>query len=222
MRLCAFAINDKTIENSHGHPDNSSNLRALGKSTHVKKNLAVVISTLIACVVISALAIGQSSPRRRTPALTNDDLGSGSREVVTAPAGIDPPTSGPLRTSEARGGGIAWHRDLRSALQVARAEGKVIVADVYTDWCGWCKRMDKTVYADQSVVAFSREQVFVKLNAEDRGEGQSFAREMGVSGYPTTIVLDAQGKVLNVAEGYIASADAFIEMVERARATRMR
>jgi len=178
------------------------------------------MGTLIACVAVCALAVGQSSSRRRTPALTNDDLGSGSREVVTAPADIASPTSAPFKTGDAQGGGIAWHRDLRRALQVARAEGKIIVADVYTDWCGWCKRMDKTVYVDQSVVAISREQVFVKLNAEDRGEGQSFAREMGVTGYPTTIVLDGQGKVLHVAKGYIASADAFIEMVERAHAAR--
>jgi thiol:disulfide interchange protein len=107
---------------------------------------------------------------------------------------------------------------LRRALEVARADGKLVVADVYTDWCGWCKKMDTTIYSDPAIVALSKHQVFVKLNAEDRGQGQSFAEQLGVKGYPTTIVLDGQGRVLNAAEGYIASPRAFLEFVEHARA----
>jgi thioredoxin-related protein len=77
--------------------------------------------------------------------------------------------------------------------------------------------MDKTVYADPAIVALSRQEVFVKLNAEDGGQGQQFARQMRVRGYPTTIILDAQGKVLSVAQGYIASSKDFGEFVEDAR-----
>ena len=132
------------------------------------------------------------------------------------------PTESETRPSASRDpevvrGAIAWHRDLRRAIEVARAEGKLIVADVYTDWCGWCKKMDKTVYSDPAIVALSRQRVFLKVNAEDRGEGQSFAREMGVKGYPTTIILDGNGRVLNIAQGYIASPEAFGVLIQAAR-----
>jgi len=186
----------------------------------MRKTATLILGTVIGSIALCALTGAQSSPTRRTPALTNDDLGS-AREVVRMPAESE---TRPLasRDPEVVRGVIAWHRDLRRAIEVARAEGKLIVADVYTDWCGWCKKMDKTVYSDPAIVALSRQQVFLKVNAEDRGEGQSFAREMGVKGYPTTIVLDGQGGVLNVAQGYISSPQAFVQFVEQARASQAR
>lgn len=181
------------------------------------KKPSVFSGVVVALIAISLLANGQSSPKRRTPVLTNDDLSSAAREVAHSPAEteIQPSSS---NEPEAARGPIAWHRDLRRALEVARADGKLVVADVYTDWCGWCKKMDTTIYSDPAIVALSKHQVFVKLNAEDRGQGQSFAEQLGVKGYPTTIVLDGQGRVLNAAEGYIASPRAFLEFVEHARA----
>lgn len=182
----------------------------------MRKTSVFILGTVIASIAICALTSAQSSPKRRTPALTNDDLGS-AREAVrpSAESEVQPSAS---KDPEVVRGTIAWHRDLRRAIEVARAEGKLIVADVYTDWCGWCKKMDKTIYSDPAIVALSRQQVFVKVNAEDRGQGQNFAEQMRVKGYPTTIILDGNGRVLNIAEGYIASPQAFGELVQEARA----
>ena len=191
------------------------------KSPRIRKNNltgktpALILGTVIVSIAFCALTGAQSSPKRRTPALTNDDLGS-AREVVRMPTESETRPSA-SRDPEVVRGAIAWHRDLRRAIEVARAEGKLIVADVYTDWCGWCKKMDKTVYSDPAIVALSRQRVFLKVNAEDRGEGQSFAREMGVKGYPTTIILDGNGRVLNIAQGYIASPEAFGALIQAAR-----
>jgi len=107
---------------------------------------------------------------------------------------------------------------MRSALKTASADNKVIVVDVYADWCGWCKRMDKLVYSDPKVAALGSEAVFLKLNAEDRGEGQQFARQNGVRGFPTTIILDSKGSVINKVTGYIGSPDRFVSLVERSTA----
>ena len=177
------------------------------------KTACLILVTLIAPVIVCPLANAQSSPKRRTPALTTDDLGS-RREVVTQPADDDAQATVIRDTGP---GAITWLRDLQRALELARAEGKLVVVDVYTDWCGWCKKMDRTIYTDPAIVALSRQQVFVKVNAEDGGQGQRFAEQMRVTGYPTTLVLDGQGKVLNVARGYIASPGAFGEFVEEAR-----
>ena len=104
---------------------------------------------------------------------------------------------------------------MRSALKTASDQNKVVVVDVYADWCGWCKRMDRTVYSDPKVAALGSEAVFLKLNAEDRGEGQQFARQNGVHGFPTTIILDRKGSVINKVTGYIGSPDKFVSLVER-------
>src|SRR5262249_12123784 len=43
---------------------------------------------------------------------------------------------------------IKWERDYNSAIQRAQAEKKLIVADMFTDWCVLCKKMDAETYAD--------------------------------------------------------------------------
>src|SRR5262245_39803844 len=187
----------------------------------MKKSVVLILGSLIAVLVLCALAGGQSSPKRRTPALTNDDLGAVGREVVSAPVENESPSERRTETQSTRGS-VQWQRDLRRAVQVARSESKLIVVAVDTNWCGWCKRMDKTIYSDPAIIALSRQHVFVKANAEDQAEGQRFAEQMGVTGYPTTIVLDDQGRVLNIAKGYIASTSAFVEFVQQAQTTRRR
>jgi len=112
---------------------------------------------------------------------------------------------------------IAWEHNLQSALQNAADGNRIVVVDVYTDWCGWCKRMDQDIYSDPQVAALGREAVFLKLNAEDRSEGQRFARDHGVHGYPTTIVLDHSGRALQKQAGYISPAAAFVQWVHSAR-----
>ena len=179
----------------------------------MKKTATLILGTCIVSLLVFVIVLAQSG-KRRTPVLTTDDLSS-TREIARPPVETD--TRPSVSNREVIRGAISWHRDIRQALEIARDEGKVVVVDVYTDWCGWCKKMDSAIYADPSIVALSRQEVFVKLNAEDGGQGQQFARQMRVRGYPTTIFLDGQGKVLNIARGYIDSPRAFGELVQEAR-----
>jgi uncharacterized protein YyaL (SSP411 family) len=53
-------------------------------------------------------------------------------------------------------------------LQVAFAKNpKPIIIDVYTDWCGWCKVMDRETYANDKVADYLNKNFYaVKFNAE--------------------------------------------------------
>jgi thiol:disulfide interchange protein len=42
--------------------------------------------------------------------------------------------------------------------------------DVYTDWCGWCKKLDSETFADARVGAATRGLVSIRVNAEKGGE----------------------------------------------------
>ena len=48
-------------------------------------------------------------------------------------------------------------------------EKKPIIVDVYTDWCHYCKVMDKTTWQNDSVTAYVNEHFYmVKINAESK------------------------------------------------------
>lgn len=56
---------------------------------------------------------------------------------------------------------------LAEAEQLYHQEPKPYLFDLYTDWCGWCKHMDKTTYADPVVISFINRYFYpVKINAE--------------------------------------------------------
>lgn len=87
-----------------------------------------------------------------------------------------------------------------------------IFVDVYTDWCGWCKRMDKDTFSNQDIAAYVNENYYaVKLNAEsDRAfklgkapmTERQVARQLGVSGYPTVVFIHEDFRTIEPVPGY--------------------
>ncbi len=63
---------------------------------------------------------------------------------------------------------IKW-MTLAEAEAAMKNEKRPILIDLYTDWCGWCKVMDKKTYSNQSVINYLQEKFYpVKLNAETK------------------------------------------------------
>ena len=120
-----------------------------------------------------------------------------------------------------RASGVTW-RSWDRGLEEARAAGRPVLVDVYTDWCGWCKRMDRDVYARADVRDYlGRRFVTVRLNAESgesvawqgrRMNARALASGFQVTGYPTTIFLRANGEHLVNVPGYLP-ADRFLLLV---------
>jgi thiol:disulfide interchange protein len=87
------------------------------------------------------------------------------------------------------------------ALAKARAEKKLLLVDVYTDWCGWCKKLDREVLGDARVARAASSLVAVRVNAEK--EGEEVARKFEVQGFPTILFVDGSGTVVERVEGYV-------------------
>jgi len=116
---------------------------------------------------------------------------------------------------------LGW-REWDEGLKEAHDRKVPVLVDVYTDWCGWCKRMDRDVYAQPEVRDYlNRKFVTVRLNAEagdaahyqdEDYTARSLASHFGITGYPTTIFLRSSGDHLINAPGYIP-ADRFLSVL---------
>ncbi|MEN9370520.1 MAG: hypothetical protein RI952_1385 [Bacteroidota bacterium] len=109
--------------------------------------------------------------------------------------------------------------------QLSAQKPKKLVIDVYTDWCSWCKKMDKSTYQNEGVIQQINEDFyFVKLNAETRDsiffdnkiftfQNQYKANEFAVAllngqmSYPSTVFLDEKLGLLTVVPGYLTPKD---------------
>lgn len=83
------------------------------------------------------------------------------------------------------------------ALVKAKTENKKVFIDVYTDWCGPCKSIDKNVFKKKEIGdRMNPDYVSIKIEAEkdaDRGSLKQFS----VRAYPTMLILDGDGKLLH-------------------------
>jgi thioredoxin-related protein len=115
---------------------------------------------------------------------------------------------------------IKW-MNFEEAVEKNKTEPKKIFIDVYTNWCGWCKRMDATTFRDSAVVSYMNKYFHaVKLDAETKDtihfQGHEFvyhpenrANEIAFSllknkmSYPTSVYLDEAFSILSPVPGYL-------------------
>jgi thiol:disulfide interchange protein len=107
---------------------------------------------------------------------------------------------------------IAWFTSFDEARRHAARSGKRIVVMFYTDWCGYCRKMNREVFPNPAVVAQSKRFVYLRLNAEDGREGTALATRYGVNGFPSSFVMDHQGSILSVIPGFVP-AQKWIELL---------
>ena len=115
---------------------------------------------------------------------------------------------------------INWLTFEEAAAKTAKSP-KMVFVDVYTDWCGWCKKMDKDTFSDPKVIEYINTNFYaVKMNAENTKRTFDFkgkeyteatmARAMRVNSYPNFIIMDATMENITQLPGY-RLPDPFLE-----------
>lgn len=138
--------------------------------------------------------------------------------VVGAAAGIAYNDTGPSKPTPSA---VKWLTFDEGLLQ-AKNQNKKLLVDVYTDWCGWCKKMDAEVYTDASVAGILKDHfIAVKLNAESNARlryddrvftNAQFSQALGITGFPSTVFFRSDGKPITVVPGYV-EADNFASIL---------
>lgn len=84
-----------------------------------------------------------------------------------------------------------WHASLGQGLDVALAEDKFVLVDMWATWCKNCLTMDKTTLKDQAVVAGLNGYVKVKFQAEDldASPAKEILKHLGGIGLPNYAIL---------------------------------
>ena len=115
---------------------------------------------------------------------------------------------------------ISWEEAVQ--LSQTDAQPKKIFVDVYTDWCGWCKKMDKDTFQNPQVSQYMQDNFYmVKMDAEGKDpiqyQGKTFkvvpsgrrgyhelaaALLQGKMSYPTVVFLDENFNMLSPVPGY--------------------
>jgi len=111
-------------------------------------------------------------------------------------------------------GDVAWFQGTpQAALARAKSEGKFVFIDFWTDWCTYCKKLDREAFVDPDVVAALESLVAINVDAESE-QGAALAKRFGVSSYPALILLNPQGVAEDNIGGYLAP-DRFLAEIRR-------
>ena len=117
---------------------------------------------------------------------------------------------------------INW-LSFEKAIALNTKNPKPIIIDVYTDWCGWCKKLDKDTYSNPVIIDYINKNYYaVKLDGEGKDdikfkghtfkykqEGRSKYHELaaallnGKLSYPTTIFMSKDQKIIQNIPGYL-------------------
>lgn len=120
--------------------------------------------------------------------------------------------------------GVKWmsFEEVKAAMT---QQPKKIFIDVYTDWCGWCKRMDKDTFSDSIIASYINENYYaIKMNAETTDtisiKGHQFINSntnttgkkgshdlaiallQGKMSFPSYVILNEKLEILQTIPGY--------------------
>jgi len=116
---------------------------------------------------------------------------------------------------------IQWYT-WEEAIEANKLEKKKFLIDLYTDWCGWCKVMDKKTFTEKKVAAYINEHFYpIKFDAEQKTPiryrdhnfkhlegGRNGIHELayslmdGKASYPTLVYLDEEERRILISPGY--------------------
>ena len=116
---------------------------------------------------------------------------------------------------------------IEEAQQLVKKEPRKIMMDVYTNWCGPCKLLDRNTFGNPDVAQYINENFYaVKFNGEGdstvnykdntytnpnydpakanrRNASHQFARHLGVRAYPTIVFFDSDLSLIAPISGYL-------------------
>lgn len=114
---------------------------------------------------------------------------------------------------------VKWHT-FTEGIKKAKAEKKPILVDFYTDWCTYCKKMEKETYSQKNLYDYlNKNFINIKVNAESQKKvkfagkdvtEQELAMGFQVNSYPTMFFMASETETIGTAPGFIDANQFFV------------
>ena len=121
-------------------------------------------------------------------------------------------------SAEKKSSSVKWESDVQTAQKTITGAKKKFIFLFFTApaWCGPCRKLESGAIASAKFVKLAQKNAAVKVDFSDRAkvseQGQKLLKDFGVRGFPTMIVLDANGKEKGRIVGYRPEKKFFAEL----------
>ena len=118
-----------------------------------------------------------------------------------------------------------WLTDFEAAKKAAAEKKMPILADFSgSDWCGWCIKLDKEVFSKKEFKAFAKDNLVLFLadfprkkqrDKKIKKQNADLSKKYTIKGFPTVLLLDAEGKVFARTGYEEGGAAAYVEHLKK-------
>jgi len=117
-----------------------------------------------------------------------------------------------------------WLTDFEKAKQGSAARNVPILVDFSgSDWCGWCIKLDREVFSQPEFKAYAKDHLVLFLadfprtkaqSAAVKAQNEKLSQHYGVQGFPTVLLLNADGSVIEKTGYQRGGASAYVEHIQ--------
>jgi len=117
-----------------------------------------------------------------------------------------------------------WTENFDEALAQAKESGKYVLVDFSgSDWCGWCKRLDKEVFGTKEFQDYAGQNLVCVLidfprnkpqSNKQKAANQALMDKYAIQGFPTILLFSPQGDVAARTGYEPGGAEAYIKNLQ--------
>jgi protein disulfide-isomerase len=117
-----------------------------------------------------------------------------------------------------------WTEDFDEALAQAKESGKYVLVDFTgSDWCSWCKKLDKEVFGKKEFKEYAEQNLVCVLidfprqkpqSNKQREANQALMEKYAVQGFPTILLFSPQGDVAATTGYEPGGAEAYVKHLQ--------